>query len=219
MLNKKHWVKVLLSLWLIGMLSWRAACGAEIDWERLERGEPITWLEREGEFKGRAVGMILVDAPIENTWEILVDWGAKDEWAPMVEHYHIISEFDNYSLIAGRLRALFIRADFTLAVEIDKANKRQSWRQLTDDEVKKYREMGIDAVRANWTRNIEGNMELRPHGDKTLFIYRPVVESKLPVPERIKSFLMRLTLPDYLKALRSRAKVSPNFCSGAERTQ
>lgn len=175
--------------------------------------------------KKRVVGVMILDAPPDKVWQVLENWDAMGPFVPGLEYNKTIHVFEplgstnkiGNSLIEGQINVLYLSINYTLNVKFDKANYRQEWKFVTDEQVENYRRNNITIRKANrGLKNIEGFEYIEPYGDgsSTIYYYAPIVETAIPIPEFVEKMLARNTLSGYMEAIREMVnyykKIKPN---------
>lgn len=174
--------------------------------------EKIYQTEGKG-IKKRVVGVMILQAPPDKVWQVLENWDAMGPFVPDLEYNKTIHVFEplgstnkiGNSLIEGQIKVFYLSINYTLNVKFDKANYRQEWQFVTDEEVEKYRRNNITVKKATrGLRNIEGFEYIEPYGDgsSTIYYYGPLVETAIPMPEYVEKMLARNTLGGYMKAIK-----------------
>jgi hypothetical protein len=167
--------------------------------------------------KKRVVGVMILDTPPEKVWRVLENWDAMGPFVPGLEYNKTIHVFEPWgsankignSLIEGQINVLYLSINYTLNVKVDKANYRQEWKFVTDEQVENYRRNNITVKKATrGLKNIEGFEYIEPYGDgsSTIYYYAPLVETAIPMPELVEKMLARNTLNGYMKAIREMVK-------------
>ncbi len=186
------------------------------DMQILEQGKPLVWNDLSGKTK-KSTGKILINAPVEDCWKVLSDLDTWPEWAPCMKQINTISKSGNHSIAVYESKFLFITVHNTEDVTFDQENKNMSGCQLSDEEVEKYNDLGVKAVKANCTRDIRETHKLEPYGDKTIWTYSMEITLKFPAPKVIESFLCKQLAPDFLKAAKAKIEsTTVTACRQAE---
>ncbi|MFH1886763.1 MAG: SRPBCC family protein [Pseudomonadota bacterium] len=164
----------------------------------------------------RVVGVVLVDAPPDIVWNVLLDWETMHEFVPNLKSYKVVHEFpapgnpgDLRKIIAGKIKVLFFTIGYSMDVLFDPENMRQEWRLVPDEEAEAYRDNGISATDPVFgLKSVEGFEYLEPFegGKKTLYYYAPVIESSIPVPGFIERAMAKSSLRGYMKGVKEKAE-------------
>lgn len=214
-----------LIVWVILTVVSLCAYGAElqkvqlnIDKTKLEAGvlqifEENYIVEGKGQ-KKRAVGVIMIDAPPSKVWDVLENWDSMGEFVPGLSYYktvHVIKPITvgsiGETLIEGKLSFPPIR--YTLDVVFDKTNLRQDWRMVTEKELALYNEKReIVKKNSGMIKSIEGYEYIEPYdnGQRTVYIYAPIIETFGAVPPFMDRLLTKNTLSGYMKAIKKRVE-------------
>ncbi len=195
---------ILVLAFSLGFFS-TAIYSEQSDMQKLEEGKPLVWTDLSGKAR-RATGKILINASGEDCWKVLSDLDTWSEWAPCIKHINTVSKSGNHSIVVYESKFLFITVHTTEEVTFDHENKIISGRQLSDEEVEQYNEMGTLAVKANCTRDVKETHRLEPYGDKTIWTYSMDTNLKFPAPKVIDSFMCKQVAPGFLKAAKARVE-------------
>jgi hypothetical protein len=168
-------------------------------------------VEGEGR-KKRVVGVMVLDAPPERVWAVLENWDAMGPFVPGLDYNRTVHVFEplgkkdriGNSLIEGQIKVLYLTINYTLNVRFDKANYRQEWKLVTDEQAQKYTKDGIPVKEAAFgLKNIEGFEYIEPYGgSKTIYYYAPIVETSIPLPDFVERALSKSTLNGYMEGIR-----------------
>jgi len=168
----------------------------------------------EGEgIKKRVVGVMILKAPPEKVWRGLENWDAMGPFVPGLEYNKTIQVLEplgnknkiGNSLIEGQLKVLGLGINYTLDVKFDRANYRQDWSLVSDDQVERYNQKKIPVKKASrGLKNIEGFEYIEPYGDgsSTIYYYAPIVETSIPLPGVLQRALEKTTLNGYMQGIR-----------------
>ena len=189
----------------------------DINQEKLLSGELQTYIydyKGQGDdTKKRALGIILIDAPIDEVWEVMNDWPAMGEYVPDLKYYKVLTEEKNENniterLIAGKLAVPLISVEYSMAVKFDEAAYTVSWNLLSSEETVAYKQKGIDVLtKTSGLKNIEGFSLMEAHNSKqTVYYYAPIIEISLPVPSFAENYMAKVTLSGYMEAIKERAE-------------
>ncbi|MDD5711446.1 MAG: hypothetical protein PHY31_01665 [Smithellaceae bacterium] len=229
MRKEDAWVKVLLILVLSLFLA-APALGQEpkevakikkrLDQEKLQAGKLQSFLVKEktadGGDRGRVIGAILINAPMAKVRVQLNNWEAMPEWVPTLNYYKVKYTYDTLPpgiisrrIIEGQLGAAFIKVSYPLEVTLHEGGQLEEWRMLTDAERAAWKAKGIEiAAPHSALKNVGGFGWLEPtaSGEKTIYYYSPVMESRIPTPGAIINAGMKLSLPGYLEGIKKRVE-------------
>ncbi len=179
------------------------AIAEELDMKFLETGEPVVWTDLNGNVK-KAKGSILINAPIDECWKVMIDHNAWSEWAPGVKYNRIITRMEKHVIVEYGMDMLLFTAYMAEDVEENEQEKALYCRQLTNEEVKKYREMGFSVKKPNCTKDQHETHKLEAYGDKTIWTFTMDMDLKVPVPKMVENFACRDMAPAFLKAAKAR---------------
>lgn len=197
--------------------------GINIDKERLRQGEIIVRARRlpDGNLRmGQVMGV--VDAPIDKVWQVITDYNHFKDFMPRISEGFMLDpeavagmtfeEIRDWPKMERRLRKFKIEE-----VQGDTVyfyNRFDSPWPLSD----RYYILKITLNPADHSTHwsmIAGNMEVNdgswrliPLKDKTLAIYTLRIDPGTPIPAAFLRLGMHITLPDVIKAVRRRVKIS-----------
>jgi hypothetical protein len=195
----------------------------KLDEDKLLSGG-IQTFEKEYEVEGegrkkRVVGVMVLDAPPERVWAVLEDWDAMGPFVPGLDYNRTIHVFEplgrkdrvGNSLIEGQIKVLYLTINYTLNVKFDKADYRQEWKFVTDEQAREYNQKGVPVKEATFgLKNIEGFEYIEPFGDgsRTIYYYAPIVETSIPLPDFLETALSKSTLNGYMEGIRKMVEVA-----------
>ena len=210
-------IAVIISIYMLWFAYVESVAAIDLDWEKLENGEVITSVEPlpcfgEG-VKKRVVGVVLINAPLESVWEVLCEWEQMGEYVDNLSYYKILQSKGDDHLIQGRIRAVGFKVDYPLMVHFDHKHKKQTWRLVSESEFKKFEAEGVHGLIEPHPllKSVGGDEMLESLGEKTLYTYAPILESKLPIPSWIENYAARLTLPKYVLAIKKRVESGKKY--------
>jgi len=171
--------------------------------------------------KKRVVGVMVLKAPLDKVWRVLLDWDAMGKFVPGLDYNKTIHVFEppagrdkmGNSLIEGQLKVLYLTVNYTLNVKFDNVNYRQDWEFVTDDQVEIHNKNNIPVKKATrGLKNIEGFEYIEPYGDGswTIYYYAPIVESTIPLPDFLERALSKTTLHGYMQGIGEMVKCYDN---------
>jgi len=182
----------------------------EPDWDLLNQGEiqiAVEPFEAVEGSKKRAVAMVVLPVGIDAAWKVLHNWDAMGKYVPNLKYYRTVYQSDTEKYIAGRLRILFINIDYPLLVLINHDKSEHTWRLLTKDELLEVEKQGIKGLLpAHFLiKNVNGNWKLTPiDANHTLLRHSTLLSTKMPIPQAVEIYIIKLTLPNFIAAVRQR---------------
>jgi hypothetical protein len=180
-----------------------ASYADQTDCEKLKDGKPIITVEGTG--KTRVVtGKILINAPIEDCWKVISDFDSWPQWSPDLKYHHIIGNADGRAIAISGQKLIFLTVHVPGSVAINEEKKQLIFRQLTDEEVKKYEEQGMKIGKANFTRDVIEDYRLESCGEGTMLIHYMKWDLKIPAPTSIENFASKIAVPEFFKAAKQR---------------
>ncbi len=206
--------RMLAPVLVLGLLAMSAffqkAHALDPDWDLLNQGEVQTSIEPFESHDGirkRAVAMVVLPANIEMAWKILNDRESKGEYVPSLRNYRTVYLSDSEKFVAGRLRILWMNINYPLWIQFDSNRNKHTWRMLRDEELPEVENRGIKGLLpAHFAiENIEGYWKVSPlDGNRTLLFYSLLIRTRIPIPNAVEAHLAKMTLPDFMTALRQR---------------
>lgn len=191
--------------------------------KKLKQGKLIVHLRKfpNGNLRmGRVMGV--VDAPIDKVWQVITDYNHFKDFMPKISESFMVNpkavEGINFNEIKDWPKMERMLRKFKLEeIQSDTVyfyNRFDSPWPFSDY----YYILKIILSPANYSTHwsmIGGNMEvndgcweLTPFEDKTLAIYTFCIDPGTPIPPTFLRMGMRITLPDVIKAVRRRVKIS-----------
>lgn len=172
---------------------------------KLEAGETVilnhTFTDEKGNAAGSGLAMILIERPVKDVWNVLIDFSAYPQFMPRVvstkEYFH---EGNSYGI------------DYTIKVMVKKIRYHILRTRKADEGILTYR---IDKSKKNDIADTHGFWVLRPHGEnRCILVYSVVVDSGISVPKSIQNYLTRRDLPGLVGAVKKRAETIGGKNSG-----
>lgn len=192
-----------------------------IDMEKLKAGKLQVFTEEfilpDGNKKKRVIGVLLINRPPSEVWNVLKDWDKMGEYVPGLKYYKTIYEIKpvaddspGETLIEGQLKVPLLTVVYTVRVKFDPLSKyRIEWALLRDDEITDFGKKNVSVKKHTaGLKNIGGfgYLESFENGTKTIYTYAPVVEISLPVPGFVERYISKSSLSGYLKAVKERVE-------------
>ena len=198
----------------------------KLDQNKLKNGELQTFvdtLESDGTFgKKRVIGVIMIEATLEEVWKVIKNWDNYGEFVPGLKYYKTIQkkmfrEHPAYfqSFIEGyiKLPVPFIRKTYTLDALFDQKKYFIQWALVKYDRIESLRKQGLSLTKSsNVVQNIDGFSYLKPFDNetKTILYYSSVVEISIPVPQRVEQFLSGTIMKGFMEAIKNRVETQRN---------
>lgn len=161
-------------------------------------------------------GVLLIDAPPSEVWEVIKDWKFMAELVPDVEYYKTIVELKpiqknsiGQSFIECKVSIPLFDFLFTLDVQFDESLYRQEWHLIKPEDVRIYNLIGIPVKDPTDTiKNIEGFMIAEPfeHGKKTVYQFSLTIEFSTVLPEFVESYMVEKLLTQHLEGVKKRVE-------------
>jgi len=179
---------------------------SEADWRRLQNGEVVIVDHRptvaDGEddsFVSENAAAVIVPRPAAEAWAVLADFESRPEFLPNISESRVERVEGTRVWISQHVRVLWMQIRYTLIMTLDPARGLMT--------------SVLDRSSPHDIRDSHGSWEILPHGDAAaLLVSRSRVETGMPVPSIIKSYLVKSSLPQMMSSLRDeverRAKAS-----------
>jgi ribosome-associated toxin RatA of RatAB toxin-antitoxin module len=157
---------------------------------RLERGEVVLLAAAEEKPGGTAVAAVLIRAPAEQVWGVMIDCSRAPEFVPNLRSCRVLERGPGRRLVEHRVKPHPLLPAFTYRFE-------ERWQELRQIA---FRRVGGDLAA------MEGSWDLEPVGDATLVRYRVSINPGFPVPRWSIRRALRHDIPRLLGALRDRVE-------------
>jgi hypothetical protein len=197
----------------------------QIDQTKFESGKLQSFIlkykTKTGGDRGRAIGIILIEVPPAKVQEIL-DNCNRPEYIPACEDFAVRYEYPQTDLPEGIQRRRIIEQ--TLKIGLFKPvmaleftlhdDKTEEYRLITKEECEEWKQRGVNLKPPFWgIKDIGGFGYLEPYanGEKTRYIYSPIVETTIPIPGPILNTIAKLALPGYMEGLKKKAESNGTY--------
>ena len=156
---------------------------------QLEKGEVLTAVKPKGNPpKGMVEAAILIEAPAESIWRVMIDCAAAPSFVPGVNACRVTSAGDDWEIIEHDVKWTWFFPEITYAFRADyRKNER------------------IDFVRTGGDlRDMAGHWSLHPldSGNRTMVCYSVYLDPGFLVPQWLVRHSLKKDLPAVLRALR-----------------
>jgi hypothetical protein len=161
-------------------------------------------------------GILLINAPPREVWEVLKNWGVLAEIVSDVEYYKIIAELKpiqkniiGQSFIECKVSIPLFDFLYTLDVQFDESRFRQEWHLIKPEDAKIYNLIGIQVKDPTDTiKNIEGSMIAEPfeNGKKTIYKFTSTIEFSTVLPEFVESYMVEKLLTEHMEGVKKRVE-------------
>ncbi len=174
----------------------------------------------------RIVGVLLIDAPPKEVWQVIKDWKLMGELVSEVEYHKIIAELKpikkgviGQSFIECSVSIPLFDFQYTLDVLFDESRFRQDWQLIKPEEVRIYNMIGINVKEPTDTiQNIEGFMIAEPfqNGRKTIYKFTSTVQFSTLLPRFVENYMIEKALTEHMEGVKKRVEshglyVRPKF--------
>jgi len=179
---------------------------SDADWRRLENGEVVIVDRRPTVADGgddsvvsESEAAVLVPRPTAEVWAVLADFESRPEFLPNISESRVERVEDTRVWIRQHVSVFWMQIRYTLIMTLDPARGVMT--------------SVLDRSSPHDIRDSHGSWEILPHGDAAaLLVSRSRVDTGMPVPSIIKSYLVKNSLPQMMSSLRNeverRAKAS-----------
>jgi uncharacterized membrane protein len=142
---------------------------------------------------------VIVPRPAAEVWAVLADFESRPEFLPNISESRVERVEDTRVWIRQHVRVLWMQIRYTLIMTLDPPRGLMT--------------SVLDRSAPHDIRDSHGSWEILRHGDASaLLVSRSRVETGMPVPSIIKSYLEKSSLPQMMSSLRDeverRAKAS-----------
>ena len=179
---------------------------SDADWRRLENGEVVIVDRRPTVADGgddsvvsESEAAVLVPRPTAEVWAVLADFESRPEFLPNISESRVERVEDTRVWIRQHVSVFWMQIRYTLIMTLDPARGVMT--------------SVLDRSSPHDIRDSHGSWEILPHGEAAaLLVSRSRVDTGMPVPSIIKSYLVKNSLPQMMSSLRNeverRAKAS-----------
>ena len=179
---------------------------SDADWRRIESGEVVIVDRRPTAADGdddsvvsESEAAVLVPRPTAEVWAVLADFESRPEFLPNIRESRVERVEDTRVWISQHVSVFWMQIRYTLIMTLDPARGLMT--------------SVLDRSAPHDIRDSHGSWEILPSGDASaLLVSRSRVETGMPVPGIIKSYLVKNSLPQMMSSLRNeverRAKAS-----------
>lgn len=164
------------------------------DWSRLSRGEVVVSAGPAGRSHRTVQAAILLDAPAERIWEVMVDCGGAPEFVPGLRECRVMEQGDGWEVLQHRVRISSLLPQVTYRFRATyRRPERIDFVRISGD---------LDAMEGSWT--------LLPVDEaRTVVRYSVYLDPGFLAPQWLVRQALRRDLPELLRALRRRVASSP----------
>ena len=163
---------------------------------RLDQGEVLVTVQpAQGETRGTVEATILIDAPAERIWQVMLDCSDIPAFVPGVTGCQILDSGENWEIIRHDVKWMWLFPELSYVFRAHYLPNRQ-----------------IDFTRiAGDLRDMRGRWRLTPIRDskQTLVRYRVYLDPGFLVPQWLVRHSLKSDLPEVLTALRDRVLTLP----------
>jgi len=164
----------------------------------------------------RIDGVLLIDAPPGEVWDVLKNWNLLAKLVSDVEYYKIVAELKpiqkkniGQSFIECKVSIPLFDFLYTLDVQFDESRFRQDWHLIKPEDAKIYNLIGIQVKDPTDTiKNIEGFMVAEPFedGKKTIYKFTSTIEFSTLLPEFVESYMVEKLLTEHMEGVKKRVE-------------
>lgn len=184
----------MVSLALAAALALSAPAPDLPDWGRLSRGEVVVVTDPAGRPHRTVQAAILLEAPAERIWEVMVDCDGAPEFVPGLRECRVVERGDGWEVLQHRVRISSLLPQVTYRFRATyRRPERIDFVRVSGD---------LDAMEGSWT--------LLPLDEgRTVVRYSVYLDPGFLAPQWLVRQALRHDLPELLRALRRRVASSP----------
>jgi ribosome-associated toxin RatA of RatAB toxin-antitoxin module len=183
----------MISLAFVAALALSAPAPDLPDWGRLSRGEVVVSADPAGRHRS-VQAAILLDAPAERIWEVMVDCDGAPEFVPGLRECRVVEQGDGWEVLQHRVRISSLLPQVTYRFRATyRRPERIDFVRVSGD---------LDAMEGSWT--------LLPVDEgRTVVRYSVYLDPGFLAPQWLVRQALRHDLPELLRTLRRRVASSP----------
>lgn len=153
-----------------------------------------TFNQPSGKAAGRGMGAVVVDRPLPEVWAVLTRFEDKAEYMPRLKSVTVLERQPGRLRVRMVVDASVLTTRYTAWYTMDQAAWTLSW--------------NLDASAPdNGIIGAQGAYRLQSLGpQRTLVLYHGFVDSGRKVPRFIQDYMTRKSIPDVLRAIKSRVE-------------
>ena len=158
--------------------------------ELLANGNVIVIDESGGEPKGKVRAAILINAPVEQVWNVLVDCHHAPDFVPGLKHCKVLGSEGNTETIEHQVKFSWLIPEVTYSFTA---------------KYQIHKHIDFKRSEGDWTE-VDGSWILERTGDgnQTIVVYSVYLNPGFFIPQWLVNFTMRRNLPDLMKSIRDR---------------
>lgn len=171
---------------------------SDSDLAAAQRGQiPVrteTFNQPSGKAAGRGIGAVVVDRPLPEVWAVLTRFEDKAEYMPRLKSVTVLERQPGRLRVRMVVDASVLTTRYTAWYTMDQAAWTLSW--------------DLDpSATDNGIAGAQGAYQLQSLAPgRTLVLYRGFVDSGRKVPRFIQDYMTRRSIPDVLRAIKSRVE-------------
>ena len=168
---------------------------SEADWRRLENGEVVIIDRRpkmadDDSVVHESEAAVIVPRPATEVWAVLADFESRPEFLPNISESRVERVEDARVWIKQRVKVFWMQIRYTLIMTLDPARGLMT--------------SILDRSAPHDIRDSQGSWEVLPQGDASaLLVSRSRVDTGMPIPGFIKSYVVENSLPQMMSSLRN----------------
>jgi ribosome-associated toxin RatA of RatAB toxin-antitoxin module len=190
------WMLLLIAVPMMAGVALAASDLSGDQWLQLDNGDVVVAVQpAQGASKGTVEATILIDAPAERIWQVMLDCHEIPTFVPGVTDCQVLESGENWEIIRHQVKWIWLFPELSYVFRAQYLPRRQ-----------------IDFTRiAGDIRDMRGRWRLIPirGGSQTLVRYRVYLDPGFLVPQWLVRHALKSDLPDVLTALRTRVLSDP----------
>lgn len=183
--------------WMLITVLWAGSAWGAVSLDpkikkQLDEGKIVTSVEQNPHTKVYApTGQAIVDAPVEDVWNIITDFNSFGEFMPNTIFYKPVGWKDGRLFVDCRIKVALMTLDYQLSYIIDENSHTTYWFYVKGP-----------------IRDTQGYFRVEPYEKgRSLVTYTTTVEVGAAVPGFIEKALSKSTFPKIFESLRKRVLV------------
>jgi ribosome-associated toxin RatA of RatAB toxin-antitoxin module len=162
----------------------------QVEKDLLATGDVVVIDKTRGEPKGSVGAAILINAPIEQVWNVLVDCRRAPDFIPGLKNCRVLYSEGNTETIEHQVKFSWLIPEVTYTFKANyQIHKRIDFKRIGGD---------LKEVEGSWV------LERIDKGSQTLVVYSVYLDPGFFIPQWLVDFTMRGHLPDLMNAIRNR---------------
>jgi ribosome-associated toxin RatA of RatAB toxin-antitoxin module len=193
-MERYHHTGAYFLIWILGLATTIQAAESKTSEERraaLERGEIVMDLKQHPATKVYLpTGQCLVEASMDEVWNIITDFDTFQEYLPHVVYYRPVCWKDNRLLVDCRVKVAGLGFEYRLAYDINEHEHATYWYFVSGP-----------------IRDSQGYWRIEPYDARRVLVtYTTTLDVGRAMPGFLERYLAKSTFPDIFNSLKKRVK-------------